>query len=66
MPLTPHETQQLTPESAGTPTAAFTYLKHTGVRFKMPVRRQLFVKHTEKHSHFAAESTINVLVWDFK
>lgn len=45
-----------------TPTAVFTYLKQTGVHFKMPVRWQLFVKHATKYFQFAAESTINVLV----
>lgn len=46
LPLTPRRMGQQTPQSDHAPTAVFTYLKRTGVCFKMPVRGQLFVKHT--------------------
>ena len=42
----PDETRHLTPESGRAPTAVFTYLNHTGVRFQRPGTWRLFVKYT--------------------
>lgn len=38
LPSTRDAAGGLTPESSRAPTAVFTYLNQTGVRFKMPVR----------------------------